>query len=196
MRRILIYLTCLALACSGTDPVNPEGSEQPPTLSPVQPPVAVPAPSAPPPLQQPPVPPPQEPPAEPSEEPVEDPRTCREVSDVCVPIVYDLKLVDGKPIPVKSPWGHGEWDYDSDAGTYMLAETTLSLFQDGGFDLVIVIRAASGFTIIEKSVGSYLDSAGSLQLTGIDGGRWSASIAGETLTLEWPWGMTFTFRAR
>lgn len=33
---------------------------------------------------------------------------------------YVMTLVDGQPLPVKSPFGAGEWDYGADAGTWRL----------------------------------------------------------------------------
>jgi hypothetical protein len=120
---------------------------------------------------------------------------CREGPDVCVS-AYDLVAVNGQALPVKSPWGVGEWDYDDDAGTWVLASATLTLLRDGGFTFTTAHIAASGAVTHEGTSGSYARSGNSIQMTGVTGTTRSAKIEGNVLTVDWETGLTFTFNDR
>src|SRR5688572_16201921 len=76
--------------------------------------------------------------------------------DICAGAeTYALVRVDDEPLPVHSPWGIGDWDYDADAGTWQLTDATIILFADGALAHAISHRAASGATISDASVGRY-----------------------------------------
>jgi hypothetical protein len=105
---------------------------------------------------------------------------------------YVLVSVNGQPLPVKSPWGIGEWDYDADAGTWMLTDAAITLFPGGAYTYAMTHRAASGVTISDNSVGLYVRGPDSIEFS-VAGGKWSASISATTLIERWPDGRTFTF---
>lgn len=114
--------------------------------------------------------------------------------DLCIGTeIYVLVLVDDQPLPVHSPWGLGDWDYDSDAGTWQLMEATLTLFADGALSHAISHRAASGATISDASVGRYERSTDSMILR-VNSAVWpAAAISGNRLTVQWPMGPKFTY---
>ncbi len=124
------------------------------------------------------------------------PKICREGFDFCVINVYDLISVNGQPLPVKSPWGVGEWDYDADAGTWAFTHAALTMYQDGVFMYSMAHHAASGAAVYEATSGSYVNLGKFYRLTGAKGDAWEAYVTGDILTVEWVSGLTFTFKAR
>lgn len=123
-------------------------------------------------------------------------RTCAENSplDICIGAqVYLLVLVDDQPLPVHSPWGIGDWDYDADAGTWQLTEWSITLFVDGVFSQTATHRAASGATAGETSMGRYARTSDSVRFSADDGGTWTAQISGNRLIIRNDRGPTFTF---
>jgi hypothetical protein len=122
--------------------------------------------------------------------------TCRDGFDFCALNVYDLVSVNGQPLPVKSPWGVGEWDYDTDAGTWALTHAAMVFYKDGIFMYSMAHHAASGRPLYEGTPGTYENRGPFYLLTGSRGGAWEAHINADILTVEWVSGMTFTFKAR
>ena len=114
----------------------------------------------------------------------------------CVEASYDLAIANGQQLPVKSPWGVGEWDYDSDAGTWMLATGGITFHVDGSFVFEMTHRAASGATITDFASGLYQIASGSIQLSGGRGDRRIGQIDGNAFTIEWESGLTFAFQKR
>lgn len=114
--------------------------------------------------------------------------------DQCVGAeIYVLILVNDQALPVHSPWGIGDWDYDSDAGTWQLTDATITLFADGAFCHAISHRAASGATISDASVGRYERSTDSVILWVNTPAVWPAAISGNRLTVQWSMGPKFTY---
>ena len=107
--------------------------------------------------------------------------------------VYWLVSVDDQPLPVKSPWGVGEWDYDSDAGTWQLTYAAVTLFSNGAFTYMTTHRAASGNTVHNSWSGRYERDSSSLQFSS-DGRTWSATISGKSMTERWADGRTLAFQ--
>ena len=103
-----------------------------------------------------------------------------------------LVLVDDEPLPVRSPWGVGEWDYDADAGTWQLIDWTIRLLPDGTFSQTTTHRAASGKTLSGTDRGRYERTPDSVRFAGSSGTCWSAAITEETLTIH-SGGPRFTF---
>lgn len=104
--------------------------------------------------------------------------------------VYVLKLVNDQPLPVKCPYGTGEWDYDSDAGTWQLIEASIALNVDGTYTNDLVDRAISGKTVRQRFSGRYTrTSPSTLQL----GTTSSATISAERLVWNWGNGTVLTF---
>jgi hypothetical protein len=122
--------------------------------------------------------------------------TCREGFDFCVLNVYDLVSVNGEPLPIHSPWGIGDWDYDADAGTWNFASASLTLYRDGTFMYSSSHRAASGTTTYGAISGFYTKLGDLYLLTGKPAGSWEAHIEGGILTVDWEATLKFTFKAR
>jgi hypothetical protein len=115
----------------------------------------------------------------------------------CVsPEIYALVSVNDQPLPVHSPWGSGDWDYDDDAGTWQLTSWTISLYAEGTFTQATVERARSGATISDKSGGRYVRTIDSIEFTFNPSGRSSARVVGNNLIVQWTGGPTFTFERR
>ena len=117
-------------------------------------------------------------------------------SEICaLSDTYILVAVDDQPLPVKSPFGTGTWDYDNDAGTWQLIRETLTFGVDGSFIYAVTEKAASGAMSNQTFVGTYTrTSSSSLQLSEY-GRRYSAMISGNRLTTELPGGTTFAFES-
>jgi hypothetical protein len=113
--------------------------------------------------------------------------------------IFVLVRVNDQPLPVKSPWGLGEWDYDEDAGTWVLTSATISLHTGGDFTYAVSHRAASGQTTNWTSAGRYVRTSDSIQFspyysTWLGNYTWFATIWGKSLIEHWPYGgPTFTF---
>jgi hypothetical protein len=107
--------------------------------------------------------------------------------------IYLLVRVNDQPLPVHSPWGVGDWDYDSDAGTWQLTDATIILFADGAFTYALTHRAASGATISDASGGLYERTADSVIFCVNTDAAWSAAISGNSLIVQWSDGTKFTF---
>ena len=122
--------------------------------------------------------------------------TCREGFDFCVLNVYDLVSVNGEPLPIHSPWGIGDWDYDADAGTWDFASASLTLYRDGTFMYSSAHRAASGAAIYDAVSGFYTSLGDVYLLTGKPAGSWEARIKADILTIHWESSLVFTFKAR
>lgn len=122
--------------------------------------------------------------------------TCQSGFDICVLNVYDLVSVNGKSLPIHSPWGLGDWDYDADAGTWNFTNASLTLYRDGVFTYSMTHRAASGTTLNDAVSGFYTNLGDLYQLTGERTGSWAARIKADILTVDWEAGLTFTFKAR
>ena len=105
---------------------------------------------------------------------------------------YVLILVDDIPLPVKSPWGAGEWDYDDDAGTWMLTEAVITLFPDGVFAYRTSHRAASGATSADISVGRYARGEDSIRFAA-NGMSWRSETSANRMIERWLNGKTLTF---
>jgi hypothetical protein len=115
----------------------------------------------------------------------------------CVsPEVFALVSVNDQPLPVHSPWGSGDWDYDDDAGTWQLTSWTISLYAEGTFTQATVERARSGATISDKSGGRYVRTSDSIEFSFNPSGRSSARVVGNNLIVQWTGGPTFTFERR
>jgi hypothetical protein len=113
--------------------------------------------------------------------------------EICA--LYMLVAVDDQPLPVKSPFGTGNWDYDADAGTWQLISETLTFRVDGSFTDAATEKAASGAMSNRTFVGTYTSTASELQLSAY-GLRYSAIISGTRLTTALPGGRTFAFERR
>lgn len=101
---------------------------------------------------------------------------------------YRLELVNDEPLPVKSPYGAGEWDYDSDAGTWQLFEASFTLHVDGTYTDSGRHRARSGAISSYSFSGTYTrTSPSTLQLDG-PGGTIITSAAISADRLIWDWG--------
>ena len=122
--------------------------------------------------------------------------TCQDGFDFCVLNVYDLVSVNGEPLPVKSPCGIGEWDYDEEAGTWVLSLAALTLFQDGSFTMLMAHRSGSGTPLYWEVTGRYADLGAFYLLTGKDAGSWEARINEGMLTVDWGGGLIFKMKAR
>ncbi|HUQ20669.1 MAG TPA: Ig-like domain-containing protein [Gemmatimonadaceae bacterium] len=105
---------------------------------------------------------------------------------------FALRSVGDQALPVHSPWGLGDWDYDDDAGTWDLTRWTMTFYPEGGFYSEMIHRAASGATIVEKSAGKYVRSANSIFFS-VHGSNYSMTVAGDSLTTPPGFGRKFTF---
>ena len=107
--------------------------------------------------------------------------------------VYVMVLYNDRPLPIHSPWGIGDWDYDEDAGTWKLTGETLTLLADHSFTWSITHTAASGNTLKWSHFGNYTrDSSGSLVLVG-DGFTYPATILNNRLVIKFENGGSYTF---
>jgi hypothetical protein len=109
---------------------------------------------------------------------------------------YALVRVNDEPLPVHSPWGSGDWDYDDDAGTWQLISWTIALYAEGTFTQVVVERARSGATQTEKTGGRYVRTSESIEFSFDPRGSMSARVAGTNLIVQSTGGPTFTFERR
>lgn len=75
---------------------------------------------------------------------------------------YQLVLVNGQPLPAKSPWGAGDWDYDADAGTWKATSAELILSVNGEYTQTVLHRGASGATSTFSFGGFYIHRAGKI----------------------------------
>ena len=103
-----------------------------------------------------------------------------------------LVSVNDQLLPVKSPYGVGEWDYDSDAGTWQLTMAMITLRTEGDFTYVTSHRAASGATIDSRFQGRYVRASDSIQFTA-GNNSWIAAISGNTLIERLADGTKFIF---
>lgn len=106
---------------------------------------------------------------------------------------YVLGLVNQQPLPVKSPYGAGEWDYDSDAGTWQLTAATLTLKAAGTFTNTVTHQAASGNKSSQTFAGRYTRVFSSSLQFSENGLTYSAEISGNRLIMKFADGTTFTF---
>lgn len=106
---------------------------------------------------------------------------------------YALVSVNDHALPVHSPWGIGDWDYDLDAGTWQLTNWTITLYADGVFSQAMTHRAASGATIDDTDAGRYARSSDSVTFYVNTDGPWSATVTGNSLIYQWSDGTKFTF---
>lgn len=107
--------------------------------------------------------------------------------------IYVLVSVDDQPLPVHSPWGVGDWDYDADAGTWKLVYATITLLANGDFTTTHTHRAASGATISWASRGQYERTVDSVVFCVNTNAPWHAATSGKSLIIRWPDGRTFTY---
>ncbi len=107
--------------------------------------------------------------------------------------LYVLKRVSDQPLPVKCPYGTGEWDYDADAGTWQLIEASIALNIDGTYTNDLVARAKSGRTSSQRFSGSYTRTSPSTLQFHANGGTTSATVSAERLTWDWGSGTVLTF---
>jgi hypothetical protein len=128
-------------------------------------------------------------PALPITTPDDRPHRAHPILEVDLRALYKLVRVNGVDLPVPSPWGIGQWDYDSDAGTWNLTGATLALKTNGTFLYEDVHQAASGRQLAVNRTGTYLLTASSLVLTGHDGSAVTAVVSGNQV--GWG-GLTFT----
>ncbi|MEO7367214.1 MAG: hypothetical protein ABIZ36_04605 [Gemmatimonadaceae bacterium] len=106
---------------------------------------------------------------------------------------YVMVLVDNQPLPVKSPFGAGDWDYDSDVGTWQLIAATLTLEPSGVFTENVTHRAASGSMSSQAFVGKYTRKSSTLFEFSDDGPTYKGEISGDRLVMTFSNGGTFTF---
>ena len=108
---------------------------------------------------------------------------------------YVLKLVDKQPLPIKSPYGVGEWDYDSDAGTWQLIEATLAFNADGTYTNTVRHRAKSGATVNHTLGGFYTrPSPSTYRLTDLGPGVGLVTLDGDRLIWDWGNGTIMTLQ--
>ena len=176
MRRILfgIVATAMAIGCSGSETTSPASTPVPPPATPLPPP----APPAP---------------------PVSPGASCA-VDGGGGPLdkpldsaSYVMVLVNGEPLPVKSPWGDGDWDYGNDAGTWQVIAATLTLKANCTFTNGNTLRAASGATVGWTSSGTYTRSSSTSFQFLEAGNAYSADIIGNRLIQRVADGIIFTF---
>ncbi len=108
-------------------------------------------------------------------------------------LAYRLLRVNEQALPVHSPWGIGDWDYDADAGTWELTSATLTLFADGVYTYATTHQAFSGQTLDEVARGRFVRTSASLQFSGNDRETFSATISGNSLIVRYDNATTFTF---
>jgi hypothetical protein len=120
---------------------------------------------------------------------------CSRLSPECMATAerYVLAFVNDRPLPVESPWGADEWDYDEDAGTWKVTHAELILFADGYYASVASHRAASGATSQFSFGGRYERRPGSVEFHP-DGGLASiASVTEGSLVDRWADGRTLAY---
>lgn len=110
-----------------------------------------------------------------------------------VSVAYVLNAVNEKTLPVESPYGAGEWDYDADAGTWQLTGAFISLSDNGAYTNRVFHRAASGRTTTEDFVGTYTRTSSSTLLFHANGSSTTATISEDQLIWNWGNGMILTF---
>ena len=106
---------------------------------------------------------------------------------------YVLVRVNDRALPVRSPWGAGDWDYDSDAGTWQVTAADLTLFGDGYFAYITTHRAASGSIATGSFEGRFERLPGSIQFTMAGGATWFSAITATGLLEQWEDGQTLVF---
>jgi hypothetical protein len=106
---------------------------------------------------------------------------------------YALVSVNDQALPVHSPWGIGDWDYDLDAGTWQLTNWTITLYAEGVFSQAMTHRAASGATIDDTDAAWYARSSDSVTFYVNTNAPWSAAVSGNSLIYQWSDGTKFTF---
>jgi hypothetical protein len=110
-----------------------------------------------------------------------------------VSVIYVLKVVNDQSLPVKSPYGAGEWDYDADAGTWQLTDAYFAVTDNGTYTNGVTHRAASGRTTTEFFVGKYTRISPSTLLIHANGVTTTATISDDRLDWEWENGITMAF---
>lgn len=123
-------------------------------------------------------------------------RRCSTQSPECVASAerYVLVLVNDSALPVKSPWGAGEWDYDSDAGTWMTTHAEMLLFSDGYYTYFTFHRAASGRTSSFSFGGHYERGSGSVEFYPDGSLSSSATVTENGLVERWAGGLTLVYQ--
>lgn len=107
--------------------------------------------------------------------------------------IYVLLSVSDQPLPVHSPWGVGDWDYDADAGTWKLVDATIVLLANGDFVDKMTHRAASGATIHWTARGQYERTEDSVIFSSNGRATWRAGLSGNSLIVKWTDGTKFTY---
>jgi hypothetical protein len=105
---------------------------------------------------------------------------------------FALVSVSDQLLPVHSPWGLGDWDYDDDAGTWQLIKWSMTFYPEGRFFSEMTHRSASGETLVVKNAGGYLRSTNSISFS-VQGSSYSMAIDGAKLTTKEGTGRKFTF---
>jgi hypothetical protein len=106
---------------------------------------------------------------------------------------FFLKAVSNQPLPVKCPYGTGEWDYDEDAGSWHVIESTFVMSADGTYSNTLTDQARSGARIAFTYSNTYKrisESTFELQLGEV---KTVATISGNQLIWDWGNGTTLTF---
>jgi hypothetical protein len=104
-----------------------------------------------------------------------------------------LKAVNNGPLPAKCPYGTGEWDYDADAGTWQVIESTFRMNPGGTYSNTMSDRAKSGATLSHTYSSTYTrisESTFEVQLGDV---KTVATITGNRLIWDWGNGTTLTF---
>jgi len=106
---------------------------------------------------------------------------------------YLLKLVGEQSLPVKSPDGAGNWDYDTDAHTWQLVDATIAVKADGTYTNEVVHQAVSGRRASQSFGGTYTRTSPSTLQLHSNGSTSSATISGGRLTWNWGNGTVLSF---
>jgi len=106
---------------------------------------------------------------------------------------YRLKVVNDVPLPVRSPYGSGQWDYDADAGTWKLTQANFVVSADGTYANSIEDRAESGATSSQTFAGTYTRVSPSMLQIHANGGTTMATLSGNQLIWDWGNGTVLTF---
>ncbi len=107
--------------------------------------------------------------------------------------VYVLRDVNDQRLPIKSPYGAGEWDYDSDAGTWQLIEASIAINVDGSYANSVIHQAKSGRTASQIFSGTYTRTSPSTLQFHASGSTTSATISEDRLIWNWGNGTIMTF---
>jgi len=110
--------------------------------------------------------------------------------------IYVMVLFNERALPIHSPWGIGDWDYDDDAGTWKLTGETLTLLADRTFSWTVTHTATSGNTIVWKNFGTYTRSSPSSVQLLQNGFTYSATITDNRLVIRFDNGGSYTFERR